>query len=104
MAKLVIGCTKELKLGENRVGLTPDSVSKLTSQGSRVLIGRGAGDGSGFSDEEYKNIGAEIIDPDLVWLESDLIVNVKEPQDSQLELINSGKLKGKILFTYLHLP
>ena len=68
MAKLTVGCTKELKLGENRVGLTPDTVSKLTSQGNKVFIGKGAGEGSGFSDAEYKAAGAKIIDPKRVLL------------------------------------
>lgn len=101
---LTVGCASEIKPQEGRVGLIPETVKKLTSQGSKVYIAKNAGINSSFKDEDYVAAGAEVLgDPKKVWQSSDLIVQVKEPVGWEVELIKSGALKEKILFTYLHL-
>lgn len=97
---MIIGCTKELKNNEFRVGLTPDNVSMLTARGHKVLIESGAGVGASFADEEYIAAGAEIIAAAKdVFDAADMIVKVKEPEDCEVEMLH----KGQILYTYLHL-
>jgi alanine dehydrogenase len=82
------------------VGLTPDSVKKLISQGHELIVETDAGYGSGFSDGDYLHLGAKIVKtPKEVFDSSDLIVKVKEPQTSEIKLLKSNQ----ILFTYLHL-
>ena len=58
---MVIGCVSEIKIHEYRVGLTPENAHAYTSHGHRVLIQKGAGEGSGFTDQEYIGMGAEIL-------------------------------------------
>ena len=95
-----IGTVKEIKIGENRVGLTPAGVQALTSNKHNVFIQKGAGVGSGFSDAEYKKAGAEIItQAKKVYHESDMVIKVKEPQPSEYPYLR----KDLILFTYFHL-
>ena len=95
-----IGVPTELKTDEFRVALTPTAVESLTSGGHQVMVENRAGWGSYFSNQDYEAAGATILDQAAeVWAESDLIVKVKEPQDSELSLLKSGQ----ILFTYLHL-
>ncbi len=95
-----IGVPAEIKDNEFRVGMTPSGVADLTSDGHTVHIQKGAGQGSGFPDEEYKSAGARILaDADSVYSESDMIVKVKEPIDADLKRMKDGQL----LFTYLHL-
>ena len=95
-----VGCVKEIKNNEFRVGLTPDNVKAYADAGHKVLIERGAGLGSGFTDEEYKKAGAEIAaTAKAVWDKSEIIVKVKEPLEEEFVLFH----KGLILFTYLHL-
>lgn len=97
---LTVGIPKEIKPLEKRVGLTPSAVFVLTSKKIRVLIERGAGSGSGFSDEEYQKKGAVILpDAESVYLQSDLIQKVKEPLEPEYRLIK----KKHLLFCYLHL-
>lgn len=97
---MFIGTVKELKIGENRVGLTPSGVNSLVKTGHTVLIESDAGRNSGFSDEEYEKEGAQIVQTaEEVFQKSQLIVKVKEPQESEYELLSSGQ----VLFTYLHL-
>ncbi len=97
---MIIGCAKEIKTGENRVGLTPHGVNALVKDGHKVLVESGAGKNSGFSDEDYKKEGAAIVDyAQEVYAESDMIVKVKEPQKSEFSLLK----ENQILFTYLHL-
>jgi len=95
-----IGCTKEIKNNEFRVGITPDNARAYIAAGHEVYIEKGAGCGSGFSDEEYTAAGAVIIDdPAKVWEMSEMMVKVKEPLESEYPLFH----EGLILYTYLHL-
>ena len=95
-----IGVPTEIKDNEYRVGMTPGGVRDLTSDGHQVVVQKGAGDGSGFADEEYAAAGATVLpDADSVFAEADMIVKVKEPIKADLERLKDGQL----LFTYLHL-
>jgi alanine dehydrogenase len=97
---MIIGCPKEVKIKEFRVGLVPGAVRALKEQGHRILVERGAGLGAGISDEAYKNEGAEVIaNAPEVWGKADLIVKVKEPVPSEYEYLRPNLL----LYTYLHL-
>src|SRR5438128_5531877 len=97
---MVIGVPKEVKDHETRVGLVPSGVIALHEAGHHVLVESGAGEGSSFTDVEYQHAGAEIVARAAdVWLRSDLIVKVKEPQPSEYGFLRPGL----ILFTYLHL-
>jgi alanine dehydrogenase len=97
---MIIGVPKEVKDHEARVGLVPSGVEPLVSAGHRVLVQSGAGIGSGLTDEDYVEFGAEIASSAAeVWNRADLVVKVKEPQPSEYELLRPGLL----LFTYLHL-
>ena len=97
---MIVGCTKELKNREYRVGLTPDNVAEYVAHGHEVLIETKAGDGAGFNDEMYAKAGAKIIDSaDEVWQKSEMIVKVKEPIECEYERMQDGQ----ILYTYLHL-
>ncbi|OAH57887.1 alanine dehydrogenase [Domibacillus aminovorans] len=97
---MIIGVPGEIKNNENRVAITPAGVSSFVKAGHHVLVQSGAGMGSGFSDEEYKKIGAEILNMAAeVWNRSDMIMKVKEPLASEYEYFRNGL----ILFTYLHL-
>jgi alanine dehydrogenase len=97
---MIVGVPKEIKEQEQRVALLPSAVEQLTKRGHTVLVERNAGVGSGYSDQEYKNAGAEIIDlAKDVWAGADMIVKVKEPLPAEFPLLR----KGQILFTYLHL-
>ena len=95
-----VGCPKEIKNHEYRVGLTPESAGELVHQGHEVWIETGAGGGIGASDEEYRGKGAKIVDgPDPIFAECEMVVKVKEPQ-----AVERAKLRrGQILYTYLHL-
>ncbi len=95
-----IGVPTEIKDNEYRVGMTPSGVRDLTSDGHTVFVQKGAGNGSGFPDEEYKASGAKILDKaDDVFSKAEMIVKVKEPIEADLKRMNDGQL----LFTYLHL-
>ena len=97
---MIIGVPREVKAEEHRVGLLPSAVYQLTQRGHRVLLGTGAGAGSGYPDANYTKAGAEICDtPEAVFVEADLIVKVKEPRPEETPLLR----EGQILFTYLHL-
>ena len=93
-----IGVPKEIKDQEFRVGLTPSSVRVLTEQQHKVYIETRAGQGAGFSDEEYHKSGASIVSADEVWSQP-LVVKVKEPLPVEYSKLHSEQ----ILFTYLHL-
>ncbi len=95
-----IGVPQEIKANENRIALTPAGASVLSGDGHQVLIERGAGEGSGFSDEEYVDAGAEILDDAAsVFEAADMIMKVKEPLEPEFDLMQPGQ----ILFTFLHL-
>lgn len=97
---MIIGVSKEIKNNENRVGLTPAGAEALVKAGHKVLIEEKGGVGSGFADEDYKAVGAEIIsDKKEIFNRAEMIIKVKEPLESEYELFHAGQ----ILFTYLHL-
>jgi alanine dehydrogenase len=97
--KLTIGVPKEIKTDEYRVAMIPVGVEELTRAGHRVLIQSGAGQGSGISDEQYAENGAEIVAAAAeVWRRSDLVVKVKEPLSAEWPLLHSGQ----VVFTYFH--
>ena len=92
-----IGLIKEIKDSENRVGLTPEGVRQLITDGHRVCVERSAGRGSGFSDDDYLRSGAELCDVASAW-DSDLVVKVKEPLAAEYPY-----LREQMVFTYFHL-
>jgi alanine dehydrogenase len=97
---MIIGVPKEVKNNENRVAITPAGVLQLVKAGHKVLVETNAGFGSGFTDEEYKNVGANIVkNASEVWENSELILKVKEPVESEYQYFR----KDLLLFTYLHL-
>jgi len=97
---MIIGIPKEIKAQENRVSVTPAVAHQLIHRGHTVLVEKGAGAGSGFPDEDYIHVGAEMIDThEEVFARAELIVKVKEPLASEYGLLR----KGQLLFTYLHL-
>jgi alanine dehydrogenase len=94
-----IGLPKEIKDGENRVGMTPGAVKALTRRGHQVLVETGAGMGSFLSDDEYSASGAEIVPSAAEAWAAELVVKVKEPIPSEYHFLRPDQL----LFTYLHL-
>lgn len=96
---MIIGIPKEIKEYEYRVGITPQGIIELKKDGHRIIIESGAGEGSGFSDEDYLKAGAEISDKARLFNDSELIVKVKEPLPSEYDLLQDGQA----VFTYLHL-
>ena len=95
-----IGCPKEIKDHEYRVGLTPESARELTTRGNEVWIQSGAGLGIGATDDEYRAAGATIVDgPEPVFAECEMVVKVKEPQSAERAMLRPGQ----VLYTYLHL-
>ena len=95
-----IGVPTEIKDNEYRVGMTPPGAQDLTSDGHKVYVQSGAGNGSGFSDAEYAAAGATVLsDADAVYEQAEMIVKVKEPVEADLARLKDGQL----LFTYLHL-
>lgn len=97
---MIIGIPTEIKDGEKRVAATPAGVHALVSDGARVLVQRGAGLGSGISDEQYALAGAELLpDAAAVYEAADLILKVKEPLPQEYPLLKPSQ----VLFTYLHL-
>ncbi|NER78766.1 MAG: alanine dehydrogenase, partial [Leptolyngbya sp. SIO1D8] len=94
-----IGLPKEIKDQEFRVGLTPASVQTLCRQGNQVTVEKTAGNGAGFTDEDYVAAGATLTaDPAIAWTQ-EMVVKVKEPQPSEYAYFRDDLL----LFTYLHL-
>ena len=95
-----IGCVKEIKNNEFRVGMTPDNVKAYVAAGHEVYLEKGAGVGSGFSDAEYAEAGASLIENAAdVWNLVEMMVKVKEPLEEEYSLFH----EGLILYTYLHL-
>jgi alanine dehydrogenase len=94
-----IGVPKEIKNREHRVGLVPGGVRALVKDGHKVLIEKGAGSGSGITDEEYKTAGAAIVDKKRLFADADMIIKVKEPLEEEYALFH----EDQILYTYLHL-
>lgn len=95
-----IGCPKEIKPQEFRVGLTPAAAAEAVARGHQVLVETEAGAGAGFTDEDYQKAGATIApDAAAVFSEAELVIKVKEPQAPERAMLR----KGQVLFTYLHL-
>jgi alanine dehydrogenase len=96
---MIIGVPKEIKNNENRVAVTPAGVSEFVKHGHTVYVQATAGEGSGFSNEEYVEAGATLL-PSIeeVYAIADMIVKVKEPIESEYKLIK----KDQLLFTYFH--
>ena len=94
-----VGIPKEIKNNENRVGMTPSGVAELIKHGHTVFVQHTAGEGSGFSDDAYKKVGARILPTiDDVYAQADMIVKVKEPIEPEYKLVR----KGQVVFTYFH--
>ncbi|WP_394180407.1 alanine dehydrogenase [Yoonia maritima] len=95
-----IGCPKEIKPQEFRVGITPIAAQEAVAHGHSVTIETGAGTGAGFSDQDYIAAGATIADTAAeIFASAEMIVKVKEPQSAERKMLR----EGQILFTYLHL-
>lgn len=96
---MIIGIPKEIKANESRVSVTPAGVFELAGRGHQVWVETGAGFGSGFSDADYRDAGAEILqEAAAVYAGADLIVKVKEPVAGEYGLIRPGQ----VVFTYFH--
>ena len=94
-----IGIPKEIKTNENRISLVPAGAEALVAAGHHVVVEKDAGIGSGFTDGQYTAVGASIApDADRVWADSDLIVKVKEPIETEWARIKAGQT----IFTYFH--
>jgi alanine dehydrogenase len=97
---MIIGVPKEIKNNENRVALTPAGAEALCSAGHTLFVEKGAGIGSGFTDETYTGYGAEILsDKQELFARAEMIMKVKEPLPPEYDLFH----EGQVLFTYLHL-
>jgi alanine dehydrogenase len=97
---MLIGVPKEIKNHEYRVGMTPESVSEAIHHGHQVLVQSNAGLGIGARAEDYRAVGAEVVDdPADIFAKADMIVKVKEPQANERAMLR----EGQILYTYLHL-
>ena len=97
---MIIGCPKEIKNQEYRVGMTPAAAAEAIVRGHSVIIETGAGAGAGFSDDDYTSQGAEILgSAKEVFAKAEMIVKVKEPQAVERKMLR----EGQVLFTYLHL-
>ncbi|GAB1361441.1 hypothetical protein MASR1M32_06770 [Rhodobacter sp.] len=95
-----IGCPKEIKPQEFRVGMTPDAAREAIAHGHEVMIEKNAGIGAGFADAAYVAAGARIVDTaEEVFAGAEMIVKVKEPQPAERKRLR----EGQVLFTYLHL-
>ncbi len=95
-----IGLPKEIKPQENRIGLTPESVKQLTSNGHEVLVENNGGFEAGFENDQYISAGAKILDKaEDIFNDAEIIVKVKEPLSNEIKMIR----ENQIIFTYLHL-
>ena len=97
---MIIGVPKEIKLQEHRIGLTPESVKILTEKGHEVLVQNNGGFEAGFTNEDYKKVGAKIFDEAAdIFKQAEIIVKVKEPQMNEVQMIR----ENQVIYTYLHL-
>ncbi|HVA44497.1 MAG TPA: alanine dehydrogenase [Acidimicrobiales bacterium] len=95
---MIVGVPVERKTAEQRVGMTPDGVRELAAHGHRVLVERGAGEGSSITDSDFELAGAQIVGTEDAW-SAGLVVKVKEPQPEELAFLRPDL----VLFAYLHL-
>ena len=97
---MLIGVPKEIKPQENRIGLTPESVKTLVSEGHEVLVENNGGFEAGFDNDQYIKAGAKIANSAAdIFNDAEIIVKVKEPQKAEVEMIR----ENQIIYTYLHL-
>ena len=97
---MIIGIPKEIKISENRVGITEAGVAQYVKEGHSVIVEKDAGVGSGITNEQYEKAGAKIIDTKKeVYAKADMIQKVKEPLPDEYDLMR----ENQILYTYLHL-
>jgi alanine dehydrogenase len=97
---VIVGVPKEVKVREYRVGMVPAGVKQLVDRGHKLIVEKGAGLGSGLSDDLYRKAGAEIVkDIQTVYERADMVVKVKEPIEVEYGLIR----ENQIIYTYLHL-
>lgn len=97
---MIVGVPKEIKNHEYRVGMTPSSVRELTSRGHQVLVQTNAGTAIGLDDDQYRAVGAEMVETAKeIFERAEMIVKVKEPQPVERAMLRPGQ----ILYTYLHL-
>jgi alanine dehydrogenase len=97
---MIIGCPKEIKTLEGRVGLIPATVKTLSSLGAQVLIEKGAGLGSNISDRAYLEAGAQVVEyPATIWEKADIIAKVKEPLKEEFHYFR----ENQVIYTFLHL-
>ena len=95
-----IGCPKEIKPQEFRVGLTPNAAREAVNRGHLVAVEAGAGLGAGFADADYALAGAQVMaDAEAIFAWAELVIKVKEPQPVERARLRAGQ----VLFTYLHL-
>ena len=92
-----IGVPKEIKENENRVALTPDGAKSLVEAGHSVQVQSDAGSGSGFMDQDYSAVGAQLVSADTAWA-ADLVLKVKEPLEQEYPCLGE-----QLVFTYFHL-
>jgi alanine dehydrogenase len=95
---MIVGVPAEVKTAENRVAITPDGVRELTAHGHRVVVQKGAGEGSSIRDADFAAAGAALVSVDEAWA-AELVVKVKEPQVDEYRRLRDDL----VLFTYLHL-
>ncbi|RPI60273.1 MAG: alanine dehydrogenase, partial [Planctomycetaceae bacterium] len=96
---MIIGVPCEIKADEYRVGMLPVGAKLLVQDGHTVLVQKGAGLGSGFSDDDYKKAGARLAaDAKEIFAKSEMIIKVKEPQKTEIAKLR----KGQVVFTYFH--
>ncbi len=97
---MIVGVPKEIKISENRVGMTEAGVHQLVKEGHTVYVEKDAGVGSGITNQQYEKVGAKILDTKAeVYAKADMIVKVKEPLPDEYNLMK----ENQILYTYLHL-
>ena len=97
---MIIGVPKEIKISENRVGMTEAGVRQFVKEGHKVFVEKDAGLGSGITNSQYEKAGATILDTKTeVYSTAELIVKVKEPHTDEYDLMK----ENQILYTYLHL-
>jgi alanine dehydrogenase len=94
-----VGVLKEIKTKEHRVSMTPGGVEQMVARGHEVMVEKGAGEGSAYSNDDYKRAGAVIGDSaEEIYRKADMVMKVKEPLPVEYPMIR----KGQVLFTYFH--
>ncbi|MDR0323689.1 MAG: alanine dehydrogenase [Treponema sp.] len=97
---MIVGTVKEVKKHEYRVGLTPKAAEAYKNAGHTVLVEKGAGEGAGYTDDQYAAAGAKLMPSAKdIWADAGMIIKVKEPLENEYALIR----ENQILYTYLHL-